>query len=621
MRAMVTLPPLVRRGVVSAAAALALVLAGCTAPTTAEPTPTSPTAALPYRDASLPVDERVADLLGRMELADKVGQMTQAERGAVSAEDVTTYRLGSVLSGGGSVPEPNTVEGWADLVDGLQEGALATPLGIPILYGVDAVHGHNNLPGATIFPHNIGLGAAGDPALVERVGRATAEEVAATGVRWTFAPCLCVVRDDRWGRSYESFGEDPALVRAMTSVVTGLQGSELSGSRTSVLATAKHFVGDGGTVRGEDQGDTRVDDDELRSVHLSPYEAAVDRGVGSVMVSFSSVDGVKMHGNKALLTGVLKEELGFEGFVVSDWSGIDQLDGQPGFTQTEVAQAVNAGIDMVMLPADHARFVADLTAAVQDGDVPMDRIDDAVRRILTIKVRMGLFEQPMTDRSLADLVGSAEHRALAREAVARSVVVLQNGGSLPLAPGRRVLVTGSNADDLGNQAGGWTMTWQGASGSTFPGTSILGGLQEALGDDVTYALADQADGSYDVAVAVVGETPYAEFEGDRPDGVVLSAEDLATLETLRASGVPTVLVVVSGRPMDISAQVPWVDAVVAAWLPGSEGAGVADVLTGGVAPTGTLPVTWPLTATDQPVNDGDGKPSLFPLGAGLTYGG
>ena len=406
----------------------------------------------------------------------------------------------------------------------------------------------------------------------------------------------------------------------MTSIVTGFQGAELGSSPTSVLATAKHFVGDGGTTGGKDQGDTRVSEAELRSIHLAPYVAAIDRGVGSVMVSFSSVNGVKMHGDKHLVTDVLKGELGFQGFVVSDWAAVDQLDGQQGFTRKEVAQAVSAGIDMVMVPNDYAEFIDDLTAAVDGGDVPMARIDDAVRRILTIKLRMGLFEHPLTDRSLAGLVGSAEHRALAREAVGKSLVLLQNSGALPLRKSQKVFVTGSNADDLGNQAGGWTMTWQGASGDTYPGTTILAGLQDALGGTVTHGAATDIDGSYDVAVAVVGETPYAEYKGDRPDGVVLSKEDTATLDALHASGVPTVLVVVSGRPMDISAQVPWVNAVVAAWLPGSEGAGVADVLTGAVAPTGTLPVTWPRTSTDEPINDGDGKPALFRLGAGLTYG-
>ncbi|WP_024285229.1 glycoside hydrolase family 3 protein [Cellulomonas sp. KRMCY2] len=603
-------------------------LAGCTAatpdgPPEPDPSTSAQRAGLPYLDASLPTAARVADLLGRMDLADKVGQMTQAERSVVSPEAVAELRLGSVLSGGGSVPEPNTVEGWADLVDGLQQGALSTPLGIPILYGVDAVHGHNNLAGATVFPHNIGLGATRDPDLVEAIGRATAVEVAATGVDWTFAPCLCVVRDDRWGRSYESFGEDPAIVGAMTSVVTGLQTESLGSEPTSILATAKHYVGDGGTTGGTDQGDTELSEAELRAIHLAPYLAAIERGVGSVMVSFSSWNGDKLHGDAYLITDVLKGELGFDGFVVSDWAGVDQLDGAEGASRQDVVQAVNAGVDMVMVPYEYESFIATLTSVVEDGDVPRERIDDAVRRILTAKVELGLFEAPMTDRSLAGEVGSSEHRALARRAVAESLVVLQNSGALPIVEGARVLVTGSNADDVGNQSGGWTLTWQGASGDIVPGTTILEGLQEALGDDrVTYAPdAEDAEitaGDHDVAVAVVGETPYAEFEGDRPGGVRLSPADLALLDRLHAAGLPTVVVVVSGRPMDVTALLDWTDALVAAWLPGTEGAGVADVLTGAVRPSGTLPVSWP-RSTDRPVNDGDGSSPLFGLGAGLTY--
>ena len=614
---------------VAVAVAVAVaVLAGCTdtAPDRLpepDPSTSAQRAALPYLDASLPTADRVADLLGRMDLADKVGQMTQAERSVVSPEAVAEYRLGSVLSGGGSAPEPNTVEAWADLVDGLQQGALSTPLGIPILYGIDAVHGNNTLAGATVFPHNIGLGATRDPDLVEAIGRATAVEVAATGVAWTFAPCLCVGRDDRWGRSYESFGEDPAIVGAMTSIVTGFQTESLGSDPTSILATAKHYVGDGGTTGGTDQGDTELNEADLRAIHLAPYLAAIDRGVGSVMVSFSSWNGDKLHGDAYLISDVLKGELGFDGFVVSDWAGVDQLDGAEGASRRDVVQAVNAGVDMVMVPYEYESFIATLTSAVTDGDVPMERIDDAVRRILTAKVDLGLFEAPMTDRSLAGEVGSPDHRALARQAVAASLVVLKNSGALPIAAGARVLVTGSNADDVGNQSGGWTITWQGASGDIVPGTTILEGLQEALGDDgVTYApdagSAEITQGDYDVAVAVVGETPYAEFEGDRPDGVRLSPADLALLGRLDASGLPTVVVFVSGRPMDVTAVLDGTEALVAAWLPGSEGAGVADVLTGAVQPTGTLPVSWP-RSTDQPVDDGDGSAPLFGLGAGLTY--
>ncbi len=492
------------------AAVLALA-GGCTAPA---PTPDPERATLPYWDATLPVPDRVADLLARMDLADKVGQMTQAERSVVSARDVTNLRLGSVLSGGGSTPPDNTPAGWADMVDGLQQGAAATPLGIPLLYGVDAVHGNQSLYGATIYPHDIGLGAAGDPDLVQRIARATAVEMAATGVNWTFAPCVAVVQDTRWGRSYESFGSDPALVSAMTTAITGYQ-------EEGILATAKHYLADGGTVGGVDQGDAQISEEELRAIHLPPYAAAVERGVGSVMLSFSRWNGQKMHGNRCLITDLLKGELGFEGFVVGDWAGIDQLDGAQGFTQAEVVQAINAGLDMAMVPNDPQLFIEMLTGAVEADLVPMDRIDDAVSRILTVKIQMGLFEAGPTDRSLAAQVGSDEHRALAREAVAASLVVLANDGVLPLAADARVLVAGSNADDIGNQSGGWTLTWQGQSGDVLPGTTILEGLQEARLGEVTYSPDGSGAQGNDVAIAVVGETPYAEFTGDRPDVVLL----------------------------------------------------------------------------------------------------
>lgn len=614
--------------------ALALV-AGCSPSGTATDAP-SPSASLgdggrlpstegaPYRDPSLPTAERVADLLARMDLADKVGQMVQGERAKVSPGTAGELRLGSILSGGGSAPEPNTPEAWADMVDAYQEVATRTLLGIPVLYGVDAVHGHNTLVGATIFPHNIGLGATRDPELVERVARATAVEVAATGPRWTFSPCLCVARDDRWGRTYESFSEDPALVSAMASSVTGYQGERLGVEPGSILASAKHFVADGGTEGGVDQGDARIDEEELRRVHLAPYLAAIERGVGSIMVSFSSWNGEKLHAHRYLITEVLKEELGFEGFVVSDWAGVDQLDGEPGFTMEEIADATNAGIDMFMVPEQVELFVASLTEAVETGLVPRERVDDAVSRVLAQKFELGLFEDPWTDRSLAAQIGSAEHRALAREAVARSQVLLSNDGVLPIAAGSRVLVTGSNADDVGAQAGGWTLTWQGVSGPLEGGTSILAALRDELGDgSVLHApsardLARTMDAQVDLAIAVVGEKAYAEFMGDRPEGVVLPPEDLDVLDELERSGVPTVVVVVSGRPVDLHGAERWAEAVLAAWLPGTEGAGVVDVLTGAVEPSGTLPMSWPRPGQTGPVNLDDTRAALFDFGAGIT---
>jgi beta-glucosidase len=578
----------------------------------------------PYRDPSLPVATRVADLLSRMSLEDKLGQMTLGERADVTAAEITEYRLGAVLSGGGSTPTPNTPTAWADLVDGFQQAALATPLGIPLLYGADAVHGHSNVVGATIFPHNIGLGATRDPELVREIGRATAEEMAGTGVSWTFAPCLCVARNDRWGRTYESFGEVPELPSEMTSVITGLQGSALD-APASVLATAKHYLGDGGTTGGVDQGDAELSEAELRAIHLPPFQAAVARGVGAVMISLSSWNGEKLHGQEYLITDVLKGELGFDGFVVSDWEAVNQIDGDESLSAIDVRTAVNAGIDMVMAPFDWWQFLELLRAEVESGRVPMSRVDDANRRILARKVALGLFEDPLADRDFLSTVGSDEHRALARAAVARSLVVLKNdGGILPLATGPgRIFVAGSNADDIGHQSGGWTITWQGESGPTTPGTTILAGIREAAGPAATVTYAEDgagiADGPYDVAIAVVGETPYAEWEGDRPGELGLDPDDLATIDRLRAAGVPVVVVLVSGRPLDIAAQLPDWDALVAAWLPGTEGQGVADVLFGVVEPTGTLPMTWMRSASQQPINEGDGQVPLFQYGFGLTY--
>lgn len=577
---------------------------------------------LPYRNPALSVSARVADLLARMSLDDKAGQMTQAERAVLTPATVTTYRIGSILSGGGSAPAANTPTGWADMYDAFQQGALATPLGIPMIYGIDAVHGDNNVPGSTIFPHNIGLGATRDPTLVRRIGRATAEEVTGAGLDWTFAPCLCVARDDRWGRTYESFGETPELVSSMTTIVDGFQGPKLGGG-ASVLATAKHYLGDGGTAGGVNAGDVQTSEAELRAVHLPPFKAAVDRGVGSVMISYSSFNGVKSHANKYLITDVLKRELGFTGFVVSDYSAIDLIDGVKGFSQAEVATSINAGLDMIMVPNEYQKFIELLEAAVNAGQIPMSRIDDAVSRILTKKFEMGLFEVPMADRSYAATIGGTDHRDLARQAVRESQVLLKNSGNvLPIPRTSKVFVAGKSADDLGNQSGGWTLTWQGASGNAVKGTSVLAGIRATVGSAGTVAYSRDGsgiDGSYTVAVAVLGETPYAEGEGDRRGSMGLDATDMATLGRLRASGVPVVVVLVSGRPLDIASEIDSWAALVAAWLPGSEGQGVADVLFGAYNPTGRLPMTWMSGVDQQPINEGDGKTGLFPFGYGLSY--
>ncbi|GHA65394.1 MULTISPECIES: glycoside hydrolase family 3 N-terminal domain-containing protein [Streptomyces] len=618
--------PLARRPVTAlavCAAALALTASAAAAP---ESVADSPAAVLPYQDPSAPVPDRVTDLLARMTLDDKLGQMTQIEKDAlVPRSDLAACRIGSVLSGGDSTVSPNNAQTWADTYDSLQRTALTTPLGIPMIYGIDAVHGHNAVRGATLFPHDIGLGATRDPALVQRIGRAVAEEVSDTGIDWGFAPCLCVARDDRWGRTYESYGETPELPSSLTTFVTGLQGETLGEGPAPVPATAKHYLGDGGTAGGVDQGDTKLSEAELRAVHLPPFREAVRRGVGAVMLSYSSWNGVRSHANSYLVTDLLKGELGFGGFVVSDWAAVDQFDGQSGFTGAEITTAVNAGVDMVMVPHDYRKFLTLLRGEVTAGRIAQSRIDDANRRILTKKFQLGLFERPFTDRAYTPTVGSAAHRELARQAVRASQVLLKNeGGVLPLPKSARLFVAGKSADDIGNQSGGWTVGWQGRSGPVTDGTTVLEGIRAAVTDPsrVTYdRYGNGIDSRYRAAVAVVGETPYAEGRGDRPGGLGLDQEDLRTPARLKASGVPVVVVLVSGRPLDVSGRLPDWKALLAAWLPGTEGSGVSDVLFGDYAPTGKLPVSWPRTSSQEPVNDGDGKDPLFPYGCGLTYSG
>jgi beta-glucosidase len=549
-----------------------------------------------------------------MTLDEKIGQMTQADRGALRSEsDIRGYFLGSVLSGGGSSPPDKTAPGWAEMYDRYQGIALQTRLRIPLAYGIDAVHGHNNVVGAVIFPHNVGLGCTRDPALVERVARATAEEVAATGLDWTFSPCIAVARDERWGRTYESFGETPELVSEMAAAA-------VRGYQPAILACAKHYLADGGTAGGRDQGDARMDEAALRAIHLPGYRAAVAAGVGSVMASFSSWNGQKMHGHRYLLTDVLKGELGFAGFVVSDWAGIDQL---PGDYASDVEASINAGIDMVMVPERYPEFVSTLKSLVQSGRVPQSRIDDAVRRILRQKIALGLWQKPYADRSLLAQVGSEAHRQLGREAVRKSLVLLENEDrALPLSKmTRRIHVAGKNADDLGNQCGGWTITWQGGSGAITTGTTILQGIRAAVlgGASVTYSRDGSGADGADVGVVVVGETPYAEGRGDQAD-LSLAAEDVAAVRAVRRAGIPTVVVLVSGRPMILDAILDDAGAIVAAWLPGTEGAGVADVLFGDFAPTGRLSHSWPRTMAQVPVNWGDAAyDPLYPYGHGLSY--
>ena len=591
----------------------------------------------PYLDATKTVAVRVADLMSRMSVADKVGQMTQAERAAVGdGTDITTYRLGSLLSGGGSTPAQNTPAAWADMVDGYQAQALSTPLQIPMIYGIDSVHGDNNLAGATLFPHNIGIGATRDPALAQQEGVITAAETRATGIPWAFAPCVCVTRDPRWGRSYESYGEDPNLVSQMETVITGLQNNGSLSANTAVLATAKHFLGDGGTKFGSsktnnytiDQGVTYATPAQLQALYIAPYQTAVAKGVGSVMPSYSSLQiigqdaaPIKMHARADMITGILKDKLGFKGFVISDYAAIDQIN--PSDYSADVKIGVNAGIDMVMVPNNYKTFLTDLTALNGSGDVTTARIDDAVQRILTQKFQLGLFDHPFADRSQAGTIGSAAHRAVARQAAAESQVLLKNEKNLlPLRKNAKVYVAGSAADNVGDQSGGWTLTWQGQSGPVPGGTSILAGIKQvAPTATVTYSVdASAPTAGSSVGIVAVGDTPYAEGMGDvgvNGHTLQLSVADRNAVDTVCAA-MKCVVLDVSGRPLDLTGIVPEAKAVVASWLPGSEGAGVADVLFGAKPFTGRLPVTWFKAESQLPMDVGAANyDPLYPYGWGL----
>lgn len=572
--------------------------------------------------------QKARALLEQMTLEEKVGQMTQVDADALKGRngDVQEYFLGSVLSGGNSDPADNHPRTWLKSVRELQGWSLRTRLKVPLLYGIDAVHGHNNVLGAVIFPHNIGLGAARNPDLVEKAARATAEEMAGTGIRWAFAPCVAVSQNDRWGRTYESFGESPELVSELgAAAVRGFQGRRLSDS-SAVLACAKHFLGDGGTQDGVDQGNTVCDEAMLRKQHLAPYRAAIKAGTGSIMISYSSWNGQKLHGHKHLITDVLKGELGFEGFTVSDWAAIDQL---PGDYTSDIETSINAGLDMIMIPNgpgqgnNYVQFIEQLKALVKEGRVSQARIDDAVQRILRVKFEMGLFEQPFTDPALTETIGSAEHRQTALACVRQSLVLLKNSNdSLPLSKKlKRVHVVGKAADDLGMQCGGWTISWQGEPGTVTPGgTTILSAIRKtvASGVEVTFSADGSGAADADAVVAVIGETPYAEMKGDRAD-LRLSAEDTALIAKARTAGAPVITVLLSGRPLILGPALELSDAFVAAWLPGTEGQGVADVLFGDHAPTGKLSHTWPRSNEQVAVTTKSAEPPQFPPGFGLSY--
>ncbi|KAL3626998.1 hypothetical protein CASFOL_029211 [Castilleja foliolosa] len=594
-----------------------------------------------YKDPKQPLRVRIKDLLSRMTLEEKIGQMTQIERKVASADIMKKYFIGSVVSGGGSVPGPKaSAESWINMVNEFQTGSLSTRLGIPMIYGIDAVHGQNNVYNATIFPHNVGLGVARDPELVKKIGAATALEVRATGISYTFAPCIAVCRDPRWGRCYESYSEDHKIVQLMTEIIPGLQGEiplkypknfPFVGPRTKVAGCAKHFVGDGGTTDGINENNTVIDWNGLQNIHMPAYVDSIRQGIATVMVSYSSWNGVKMHANYDLITGYLKKTLKFRGFVISDMWGIDRITTPSRANYTFSVQAgIHAGIDMVMVPDEYVEFIDDLTLLVKRKVIPMSRINDAVRRILRVKFIMGLFENPMADISLANHLGSKEHRELAREAVRKSLVLLKNGkdGDEPLIPlptntdNGKILVTGTHADDIGNQCGGWTIEWKGLSGDITSGTTILTAVKNSVdpSTEVIYNVNPDKEflksNNFSYAIVAVGELPYVETFGDSKT-LTIADPGYSTITDVCES-VRCVVVIVSGRPVFIEPYLEKIDALVAAWLPGTEGQGIADVLFGDYGFTGKLARTWFRTVDQLPMNVGDsGYDPLFGFGYGL----
>ncbi|OON59555.1 beta-glucosidase [Massilia sp. KIM] len=587
------------------------------------------------------IEKRVAEIVAKMTLAQKIGQMTQPEIKTATPEDVSRYYLGSVLNGGGSWPNNNkhaSAKDWLALAQAYHEASMKTDMAVkvPVIWGTDAVHGHNNVPGATLFPHNIGLGAARNPKLVREIGAATAKAVRATGIAWVFGPTLAVVRDDRWGRTYESYAEDPQVVKSYAGeYVRGMQGAFKDDANT--VATAKHFIGDGGTENGKDRGVTKVSEAELLGIHGQGYLTALQAGAQTVMASFNSwtdtasgTEHGKLHGSKAALTGILKEKMGFDGFVVSDWNGIGEI---PGCRNDSCAQAINAGIDMIMVPDDWKAFIANTIKQVESGEIPMARIDDAVSRIIRVKLRAGLFDKSPAQNAHAGKEESMQARALARQAVRESLVLLKNEGpALPLARGSKILVVGKSADDLSNQSGGWSLTWQGTANTNADfrnADTILAGIREAAGaTNVSYSLdAKGVDVSmFDAVIAVIGERPYAEGDGDIGLSGTLRhssryPEDLAVLQAVANKGKPVITVMVSGRPLYANDLLNLSSTFIAAWLPGSEGKGVSDLLVAGGKTydfSGKLPFSWPKSACQTRLNVGDKDYApLFAYGYGL----
>jgi beta-glucosidase len=583
------------------------------------------------------------DCVAQMTLPEKEGQMTQVEKNAFtqrgnSVTDITTYFIGSVLSGGGGGPNGagGTATQWADMADNFQGYALQTRLGIPLLYGADAVHGHNNVYGATLFPHDIGLGATHDTALITQAAQVTRDEVLGTGVRWTFAPCVCTPQDIRWGRTYEGYSEVPSDSAADgAAAIVGFQGPNGALGPTNILATAKHYIADGHTAWGTgspylNEGDARISEQVLDAIDLPPYQAAVANKVGSVMASYSSWNGLKDHANQYLLTTKLKgggtdsygtPNLGFQGFVVSDWQALDQISSDYNY---DVRTAINAGIDMVMVPDNYKRFISTLDAEVKAGNIPLSRIDDAVTRILTAKFALGLFTQPYTDRGYTPNVGSAAHRAVARQAERESQVLLKNNGLLPLSKtgSYTLVVGGDHADNLGYQLGGWSISWQGGSGTTTVGTTLWQAIQRAgLAPSVKLKfVGTQTKGHYsgDVGIVAVGETPYAEGNGDT-NTLALSNTAASEVTDVCSRVTKCVVLLFSGRPMIINTQLSQAAAFVASWIGSTEGEGITDVLFGDYGFSGKLTYTWPMSVAQEPCNQNNGcTGALFPYGYGLT---
>ena len=636
---------------------LAFLLSACGTQTPVIDTPTeSPILATEtlgpviYTETSQTVEKRIEDLIARMTLDEKIGQMTQVEKNSIKPGDITKYFIGSILSGGGGSPEENTPQAWYAMVEGFQKEALSTRLQIPILYGVDAVHGHGNLLNATVFPHNIGLGAANNPELMQKIGRATAEEMLATGIPWNFAPVVAVVQDVRWGRTYEGYGEETELVTSLsTAYLKGLQtlreeDNPVSGQSIFVLATPKHFIGDGATIWGSsrtndyqlDQGNMQTPEELVRKLYLPPYQSAVEAGALNVMASFSSWKGTKMHAEQYLLTMVLKDELGFSGFIVSDWQAMDQI--YPDDYYASIVASVNAGVDMNMVPYDYIKFIETMKQALDNGDIPESRVDEAVRRILRVKFTLGLFERPMPDTKYQATVRSREHLDLARRAVRESLVLLKNEkDALPLSQDTPVIfLAGAGANDIGLQSGGWTLEWQGKPGDEDEGTTILSGIRAAAGSRTRVEYNRDADFSEfkdpegnplvaDVGILVLAEQPYAEGPGDKAD-ISLTEEETRLITKMTEQSETVIVILLSGRPRVITKQLPLADAWVAAWLPGTEGSGVADVLFGEYPFSGKLSYSWPRSNEQLPININNSADKtgcdapLFLFGYGLEYG-